>query len=206
MENNMRVVLVGFPIAKENATSLGIKIFTDVLEPLILKQMHAKFSYDFMKETINAYLKQDKILELIAQEYKIKPYNTYHNSRIKEGKENPQIQAQISKHYLDGQDGIIKLIKNNKIGKVGKGALYCTIEEAKEAKLTEEDLDLKKLWNELMPFIDRNTLPKKETRVKKSKKSKTTDKVVKEAKEYIQDCMDDKVDKIIEQHKSFYEE
>lgn len=165
------VVLVGLPVKKENATSLGIKIFTEVLEPLILKQIHAKFSYDFIKETINTYLKQDKILELIAQEYKIKPLSTY--------KLESQIQAQISKAYFNGQEGIISLIKNKKVGKVGKGVRYCTIEEAKEAKLTEDDLDLKKLWNELMPFIDRNTIPKKEckvklTRVKKTKQENTT--------------------------------
>jgi hypothetical protein len=216
--DSLKVVLVGLPIIKDNATSLGIKIFHEVLEPLILNQMHAKFSYDFIKETINTYLKKDEILTLIAQEYKIKPLSTY--------KLESQIQAQISKAYFNGQEGIISLIKNKKVGKVGKGVHYCTIEEAKEAKLTEEDLDLKKLWNELMPFIDRNSLPKKEckekvTRIKKIKQSiklpnvdetkseviiKTINESIKDSKEYMQECMDEKVEKIIEQHKSFYEE
>jgi hypothetical protein len=47
----------------------------------------------------------------------------------------------------------VYLIKNNKVGKVGKGAKYATIEEAKEAKLSVKDLDLEKLTNELQPFI-----------------------------------------------------
>jgi len=140
------VVLVGLPIIKSSATALGIKIYNEVLEALIIQNNRAKFTYDFIKKTINDYIKREEILTLIAQEYKIKPFHTY--------KLASQIQAQISKGYLNGQDGVIHLIKNNKVGKVGKGTKYCTIEEAKEAKLTEKDLDLVKLWNELMPFVD----------------------------------------------------
>lgn len=162
MENNIVVVLVGLPIAKNNATALGIKIYNEVLESLIIKNNSAKFSHSFMKETVNEYLKKDEILTLIAQEYRIKPFDTY--------KKASQIQAQISVAYLNGQDGIIHLIKNKKTGKVGKGNKYCTIEEAKEAKLVEEDLDLVKLWNELTPFIDSKTIPEvKKERVVKEK-------------------------------------
>ncbi len=155
-------ILVGLPIIKDNATALGIKIYNEVLEALIIQNNRAKFTYDFMKEIVNTYLKKEEILTLIAQKYRIKPLHTY--------KLASQIQAQISKEYLNGQDGIIHLIKNKKVGKVGKGTRYCTIEEAKEAKLTEEDLDLVKLWNELMPFIDSKTLP--ETKVEKEYKTK----------------------------------
>jgi len=157
------VILVGLPIKKDNATALGIKIYNEVLEMLIIQNNSAKFAYNFMKETVNEYLKKDEILTLIAQEYRIKSFATY--------KKESQIQAQISLAYLNGQGGIIHLIKNKKTGKVGKGNKYCTIEEAKEAKLVEEDLDLVKLWNELTPFIDSKTLPEiiKPVKVKKEK-------------------------------------
>jgi DNA polymerase elongation subunit (family B) len=157
------VVLVGLPIKKDNATDLGIKIYEEVLKALIIKNNSAKFTHSFIKETINDYLKKDEILTLIAQEYKIKPLISY--------KKESQIQAQISREYLNGQDGIICLIKNKKTGKVGKGTKYCTIEEAKEANLTEEELDLTKLWNELTPFIDYTTIPVIE-KVKKERKKK----------------------------------
>ena len=157
------VVLVGLPIKKDNATNLGIKIYEEVLKELIIKNNCAKFTHSFIKETINGYLKKDEILTLIAQEYKIKPLISY--------KKESQIQAQISKAYLNGQDGIICLIKNKTTGKVGKGTKYCTIEEAKEAKLTEEELDLTKLWNELTPFIDAKTIPIIE-KIKKPRKKK----------------------------------
>ena len=48
---------------------------------------------------------------------------------------------------------LVILIKNKKVGKAGKGMLYCTSEEAKEAHLTIDDLDLDKVWQELSPFI-----------------------------------------------------
>jgi DNA polymerase elongation subunit (family B) len=158
-DGKKEIKLVGLPIIKENATSLGIKIYEDILKNKILEQGHAKFSEDFIKQTINEFLKQEQIMELIAQEYKVNPAITY--------KKDSQIQAQISQAYLNGESGIISLIKNKKIGKVGKGTLYCTIEEAKLNALTAEDLDLEKLWNELTPFIDINSVKPIE---KKSKK------------------------------------
>ena len=86
-------------------------------------------------------------MKLLAIEYKIKPAYTY--------KTENQIQAQISKEYLNGQDGIIFLIKNDKIGKVGKGDKYCTIKEAQDANLTTKELILTKTYKELEPFITR---------------------------------------------------
>ncbi len=163
VEGKREVVLIGLPVKKENATALGIKIYAEILEPLIIKNMRAKFTHSFIQETINDYLKKEEILTLIAQEYKIKPLISY--------KLESQIQAQISRAYLNGQDGVICLIKNTKVGKAGKGTKYCTIEEAKEANLTIEDLCLEKLWNELTPFIINETIPvvikERKVRVKK---------------------------------------
>lgn len=140
------VELVGLPIKKDNATHLGIKIYKEVLEPMILQTKRAKFDKQFIKDTVNEYLKYDEIMKLVSREFKCKPYNTYKNPES-------QLQAQISKHYFHEQDGIINLIKNKKIGKVGKGSKYCTIKEAINAKLTVDDLNLDKLWKELHPFI-----------------------------------------------------
>ena len=85
----------------------------------------------------------------MAREYKVQPYASYK-------KPESSIYAQISKEYFNGADGVIKLIANDKIGKVGKGKKYCSISEAKEHKLTVKDLDLEKLWSELEPFIERS--------------------------------------------------
>ncbi|MFW6130920.1 MAG: hypothetical protein ACOC56_07025 [Atribacterota bacterium] len=139
------VKLVGLPITKQNATYLGIKIYNEVLEPKILAEKTAKFSKDFINKVIDEYLDDPKIMKLIAREFKVKPFDTY--------KRESQIQAQISKNYLNGGSGNINLIKNKKIGKVGKGMKYCTIEEAIENKLKTSDLDLEKLNNELEPFV-----------------------------------------------------
>lgn len=140
-----KLEIVGLPIKKDNATPLGMKIFKEVLEPLILHNERAKFPKEFIDEQINNYLKNKDILTLFAREFKVKPVNTY--------AENTGIHAQISLGYFNGQGGVINLIKNNKVGNAGKGDKYCTIEEALEAKLTIEELDLEKIYNELEPFI-----------------------------------------------------
>lgn len=137
--------IVGLPIKKSNATTLGLRIFKEVLEPEILKNTSAKFSKEFINGKINEYLDKPDIMKLIAREYRVNPVSTY--------KLESQIQAQISKGYFNGGDGVINLIKNNKIGKAGKGMLYCTVDEAIAEKLTIDDLDLEKLFNEMEPFI-----------------------------------------------------
>lgn len=139
------VKLVGLPIIKSNATKLGIKIYDEILKPLILEKMKAKFDRNFIDDTLNTYLKKEEILKLVAREFKVNPVKTY--------KLESQIQAQISKGYFDGQAGAIELIKNTKVGKAGKGMKYCTIQEAIDNNLTYKDIDLKKIYNELEPFI-----------------------------------------------------
>lgn len=149
---NEEIEIVGLPLKKDNATALSMKIFKDVLEPLILKNKRAKFPKEFIEATMDEYLKKEEILKLMAIEYKVKPYAGY--------KKESQIQAQISKEYFNGGEGIIRLIKNNKIGKVGKGILYCTVDEAIANQLTAKDLDLEKVWNELDLFIEVKPLTK----------------------------------------------
>ena len=83
---------------------------------------------------------------MLAVEYRVKSFDTY--------KKVSQIQAQISKGYFNGQEGIISLIKNKSVGKAGLGTKYCTVEEAIANNLTMEDIDLEKIYNELNPFIE----------------------------------------------------
>lgn len=142
----LKVKLVGLPIKKDGATQLGIKIYKEVLKPLILKNKRAKFPKEFIDNQMVEYLKSEEIMRLISREFKVKPFDTY--------KSASSIYAQISEGYFNKGEGVINLIKNNKIGKAGKGTLYCTVEEAIKANLTVNDLDLEKLDNELEPFIE----------------------------------------------------
>lgn len=146
-DGKTEIELIGLPIKKDNATPLGLKIYKEILKEQIIKQNHANFTKEYVDGVINKWLKSPEILKLLAVEYKIKPAHTY--------KKESQIQAQISNGYLNGQDGIIFLIKNNKIGKAGKGDKYCTVDEAKEAGLTTNELILDKTYKELEPFIVR---------------------------------------------------
>jgi DNA polymerase elongation subunit (family B) len=139
------VKLVGLPIMKDNSTKLGIKVFNEVLKPIILEKGRAKFEESFIEEKLEEYFQDDKILQLLCIEYKVKPFAGYKNPS--------QIQAQISKEYFNGGDGVINLLKNRKIGNVGKATKYCTAEEAIHNQLTVKDLDLDKIYNELEPFI-----------------------------------------------------
>ena len=151
-DEELKVKLVGLPIKKDNATALGIKIYKEILKPLILKNKRAKFPREFIDKQIEEYLKDKEIMKLISREFKIKPYNTY---KVPKGMEEPStIYAQISKGYFNKGEGVINLIKNKKVGNAGKGTLYCTVDEAIESKLTIDDLDLEKLYNELEPFIE----------------------------------------------------
>jgi len=145
-DGKKEIKIVGLPIKKDNATELSLKIFNEVLSPLIIKNNRAIFAKDFIEKTVAEYLEKPGIIETLAREYKVQPYASYK-------KPESQIHAQISKEYFNGADGVIKLIANDKIGKVGKGKKYCSISEAKEHKLTVKDLDLEKLWSELEPFI-----------------------------------------------------
>jgi DNA polymerase elongation subunit (family B) len=139
------VKLVGLPIKKDNATALGIKIFDEVLKPEIIKNTRAKFPKSFIESKVNEYLQRPEAMELISQEYKVKSATSYKNNCI---------QKQISQAYFNGQEGVIRLVKNSKVGKCGQGTLYCAVQEAIDAKLTSEELDLEKVNQELSPFIE----------------------------------------------------
>jgi hypothetical protein len=105
---------------------------------------------------VNEYLQRPEAMELISQEYKVNAANSYKTNCI---------QAQISKGYFKGMDGVIRLVKNQKVGKAGKGDLYCTIQEAIDAKLSIKELNLEKVFNELEPFCLYNPIIVKEESV-----------------------------------------
>ena len=138
------IKLVGLPIKKENATQLSMKIYEEILKPEILKNNRAKFPKVFLDNIINDYLKKPEILQLLSQEYKVNAASSYKTNCI---------QKQISDAYFKGSEGVIRLVKNSRVGKCGKGTLYATVEEVTNAKLTREELDLDKVEQELSPFV-----------------------------------------------------
>jgi hypothetical protein len=111
-------------------------------------ELKGKFEKSWIVSLINKELKNN--ISLMAQEYRCQPFESYSNK----GKHS--IWAQISKAYLNGRGGYIKLIKNAKIGRIGEDDKYCSIEEAEKANLQEHDLDLTKVMNELAPFTKRS--------------------------------------------------
>jgi len=135
----------GLPIIKDNSTHLGNKILNDILIPIILKRKNILFTKEEMNYIVEEVFKKPGSIDLLAVEWKVKKAESYKNPN--------QIQAQISQAYFNGDAGVIELIKNKKIGKVGKGKKYATIEEVREANLEIKDLDLEKLHNELEPFV-----------------------------------------------------
>lgn len=141
-----KIKIMGLPIIKNNATSLGPLILEEVLKPLMLERTTAKFSKEFMEATLARYLAKPECLEMLAVEYKVKAATAY--------KLPGQIQRQISEGYFNGQEGVISLIKNKKVGSAGKGQKYATVDEVLKAGLTVDDLDLTKVKNELEAFVE----------------------------------------------------
>jgi len=139
-----KVKIMGLPIKKSNATELGMKIFHKHIEPKMLSEVKGKFDSEWIANLIKDDVVKD--IEQMAVEYKCSPFDTY-----AVGGRNG-INAQTSLNYLDSKGGQIRLLKNKSVGKVGKKFKYCTLEEAREAKLTYKDLDLTKVFKELYPF------------------------------------------------------
>ena len=138
-----KVKIVGFPIMKNNSTLLSMQIFEKYIKPYGLKNNRLKIDYDLMESYIKEELTKD--ISLASITWKVRPFKDYKNAG--------QLQAQISKIYLDGDDGRVRLIKNRRVGKVGKDDRYCTIEEAKQQNLRFDEIILDKVWKELEPFV-----------------------------------------------------
>ena len=100
------IKIIGLPMKKNNATSLSMQIFKEVLEPKIIETNRAKFSKDYIQNILNDYLKKPEVMESLAVEYKVNKAESY--------KTENQIQAQISKTYFNGDSGVIRLLKKFK--------------------------------------------------------------------------------------------
>lgn len=144
-KNGKEVKIMGLDIIKTNATELGPLIFEKYVKSRMIKEVKGKFERSWIENLIRQELENN--VELMAQEYKVKAFRSYSFA----GKNG--LHAQISKHYLGEQSGTIKLIKNNRIGKAGTLAKYCTIDEAKTGKLKSWEINMDKLFNELSPFV-----------------------------------------------------
>lgn len=144
--DELKLKIMGLPIIKDNATALGQKMLKDVIRPTILSEKTAKFSKETINKWLASYLDDLENLNLLSVEYKVKPAASY--------KKDSQIQCQISNGYFQGQSGVIRLIKNKKYGNAGKTAKYCTVDEVIEQGLTIDDMDLTKITNELLPFVE----------------------------------------------------
>ena len=90
-----------------------------------------------LKEIINELIKKDILIT--ARRFNVKNSDDY--------KSKTSIYNLITEKYEEGE---ILMIKNYKIG-VGKGIKYCSIEEAKNLKIT--DLNLEDIYKELSPFV-----------------------------------------------------
>lgn len=158
-----KVKIVGFPIMKNNATRLSMKLFEEHLKPLGLKNKRLKFEREFIEKLIKEELNKD--ISLASITWKVNPFDTYKNPN--------QIQAQISKIHLDGDGGRVRLIKNTRLGSVGKDDKYCTIDDAD--KLVFDDIVLEKVWKELEPFIIFKEQPKLDSYFDMEDKKKSSD-------------------------------
>jgi len=139
--------VMGLPIKKAGASKLGPLILDKYLKEQIIKNLSGKFDKKYIDSLIQLELKND--ITLIARDYKCNRFELY-------GVNSNAIQKQISLKYLDKKAGTVWLIKNKNIGKVGAKWKYCTIEDAE--KLSINDLDLTKVYNELAPFIKEDNI------------------------------------------------
>jgi DNA polymerase elongation subunit (family B) len=137
--NDGKLKIKGLPMIKRDSSRIGYYIFNKYLRSEALKG-NVKFKYDYIKELVKKEF--DNNINLFLREFRIKTGNFYNNKT--------SIQYQIFKKYGKGTH---KLISNQKIG-VGKGIKYCSIDEFKNNDLTFNDLNLKKMWRELIIFIE----------------------------------------------------
>lgn len=144
-DGSLGLKIKGLPIIKNGATLLGKEVLEKIIKPLIMKRRRAKFTKEEMDRIMEVVLHKEGSLEKLAREFRVKPLSMYKNEN--------QLQAQISKGYFNGDGGSIALVKNKKVGRVGKTMKYATPQEMRDVKLKLDDIDLEKFENELEPFI-----------------------------------------------------
>jgi DNA polymerase I len=149
------ITLKGLDIIKKNCSELSVLIYEKYLKEQIIKNLDCKFEKEYIDDLIKKIIKENKLI--IAKQFSVKDFNKY--------KSKTSIYYMIREKYGEGE---LMLIKNYKIG-VGKGIKYCSLDEAKELKI--DDLNLEDVYKELSPFI-RDYEKEKPIKIKKEKVEK----------------------------------
>lgn len=135
--NKDKLIIKGLPIIKSDSSALSKKIL-EIIKPQLIEKTTLTLPKEYIESLVENELRND--LKIIAQNYKVKNPENYNSKTC--------IHAQIATAYGEGEH---QLVPNTKIGKVGKGRKYCTLDEAKDLVLS--DLSLDKFWSEIRPFI-----------------------------------------------------
>jgi len=130
-------IIKGLPIIKLNASQVAVEIFNDHLKEKIIKTHCCKFPRKYISEIIFNILNEN--IEKAMIEYNVRDPELYPN--------HTSLHYQIASKYGGGKHF---LIPNKRLG-IGKGKLYCSLEEAKN--LTIRDLNLEQIYSNLEPFI-----------------------------------------------------
>jgi len=136
ISNDNKMVVKGLDILQKDCSTVSKMVFNDTVKPQILEKLDCKFP----KKTIDNAIKEILLnnVELLAKRFNIKD---------EDYKADTSIYSMIQSKYGTGE---VLLIKNKKLG-AGKSVKYCSIEEARELKFQDMELDV--VYSELSPFI-----------------------------------------------------
>lgn len=137
-----KITIKGLQIIKKDTSSLSRLIFDKYIKENIRDKLVCKYEEREVLDWIYKEMSMNR--SLAAKQFSVKSQENYKNQT--------SIQSMIFQKYGEGEH---KLIKNKKIG-VGKAVKYCTIEEAREIRIQDFDIDI--FLRELSPFI--NQTPK----------------------------------------------
>jgi DNA polymerase elongation subunit (family B) len=131
-----------------NTPKVIMKVFEDYMKPKIIQELDISFTEQELTEQIKLKLKED--LFLAAEEHKVIDCSEY--------KSKTSLQYQIAERYGAGTHYLIPNTAKLGIGKEkgtkkNKPIRYCSLEEFKIKKLKIEDISLKKLIENLKPFL-----------------------------------------------------
>jgi hypothetical protein len=131
-----------------NTPKVIMKVFEDYMKPKIIKELDINFTEQELTEQIKLKLKED--LLLAAEEHKVIDCSEY--------KSKTSLQYQISERYGSGIHYLIPNTTKLGIGKQKgtqkiKPIRYCSLKEFEDKKLTINDISLKKLIENLKPFL-----------------------------------------------------
>ena len=139
-----KIKIKGLPLIQSKCSRMAKKVYA-IIKPMILANQDIKFTRDYIEKLVMDMMKID--IGLVANYYKVKQPEMYNSKTC--------IHYQISKKYGVNDKEFKEehwLIPNKRIGQVGKFKKYCSLDEGKDLKL--DDLELDVLWNsELAPFI-----------------------------------------------------